>query len=723
MVVIDENSPQRVLGGRYQLGARLGTPGRSSTVFEALDLHLERAVAVKLLDPNAVATPDLLARFRAAAHELTTLSHPNIVAVYDFGQEEIGGVLRPYLVMELLTGGSMRAILDRGRTLSPSQALMIGLDACRGLDHAHRRGIVHGDVKPSNLLFGEDRRLRIADLGISRLVAHATGATAASLDLGSARYASPEQAQDKRIDGKSDVYSLALILTESVTGQLPFAADTTVATLANRVDHLLPVSADLGALAAVLERAGRPNPAERSSASEFGRALVQAAQQLPKPQPLSLVIEGTSLFDAPPGQETTTELTRFADATGGILRDPSGAIQRDPSGAIARDSSGVFSLDSSDAISRDPSRSIRRDPTGAVLRDPSGAIIRDTTGSLPRSKRSGDSTGGLTRPRVVGVDEQGRAQSITPTVSRRPVITYLLLALGMVLAGVLGVVAYRKLTVPSFAVPSLVGIDEGQATNEISANDWKIEIRRELNDEQELGKVIRTDPAAGVKLKRGSVFVMVVSDGPTLSTLPELTGQQVDQAKALLTAVGLTGITAEEQFDESIPPGQVISWKIAASPGLIAGSQVVKGTAVNLYVSKGPAPRGIKDLTGITFADAKVFLEAQGLLVTQTGEDFSDTVPAGQIMAQSIPDGTSVERGTTIEVTVSKGPDVVPVPNLGGLGFDAAKAAIEANGLTVGTFTGNFLSGTLIGTTFGGANVDAGQLIKRGSALDLTFSP
>ncbi|HEY5876816.1 MAG TPA: serine/threonine-protein kinase, partial [Ilumatobacteraceae bacterium] len=176
-----------------------------STVFEAVDLQLERAVAVKVLHPSAVTDPEFFQRFRAAAEQLSGLSHPNLVAVHDWGQEDIRGAMSPYLVMELLTGGSLRSVLDRGRLLSPSQALIVGLDACRGLDHAHRRGLVHGDIKPSNLLFGDDRRLRVADLGIARLIAEANGDDVSSMDLASARYVSPEHAQHRPIDGKADV--------------------------------------------------------------------------------------------------------------------------------------------------------------------------------------------------------------------------------------------------------------------------------------------------------------------------------------------------------------------------------------------------------------------------------------------------------------------------------------------------------------------------------------
>ena len=207
------------------------------------------------------------------------------MAIFDWGADQHV----PYLVLEYLGGGSLRAMLDRGRLLSPSQALMVGLEASRGLDYAHRRDLVHRDIKPANLLFGEDRRLRIADFGLARAIADAAWTEPAGVLLGTARYASPEQAKGEPVNGKSDVYSLALTLVESVTGEVPFAGETTVATLMNRLDRLMPVSAELGPLASVIERAGRPDPAERSTAAELGQGLITAAEKLPRPAPLALV--------------------------------------------------------------------------------------------------------------------------------------------------------------------------------------------------------------------------------------------------------------------------------------------------------------------------------------------------------------------------------------------------------------------------------------------------
>src|SRR5215510_8054659 len=269
----------RVLGGRYRLVAAVGT-GASATVYQADDVQLRRRVAVKVLHPSLAEDSAFLRRFQAEAQAAAALSHPNIMAVFDWGADERA----PYLVLEYLGGGSLRAMLDRGRLLSPSQALLVGLEAARDLDYAHRRGFVHRDIKPANLLFGEDRRLRIADFGLARAIAEAAWTEPDGVVLGTTRYASPEQARGLAVDGKTDVYSLTLTLIEAVTGQVPFAADTTVATLMNRLDKLMPVSADLGPLASVLERAGRPEPSERYDAGELARALVKAAERLPRPR-------------------------------------------------------------------------------------------------------------------------------------------------------------------------------------------------------------------------------------------------------------------------------------------------------------------------------------------------------------------------------------------------------------------------------------------------------
>ena len=309
----------RVLGGRYRLVAPVGA-GASAQVYLADDVQLRRQVAVKVLHPALSGDPTFLKRFRAEARAAAALSHPNVMAVYDWGEEEDLSDYGPYLVLEYLGGGSLRSMLDSGRLLNPSQALVLGLEAARGLEYAHRRGFVHRDIKPANLLFDEEGRLRIADFGLARAIAEAAWTEPSGVVLGTARYASPEQAQGKAVDGKSDVYSLALVLIESVTGKVPFSSDTTVSTLMSRIDALLPVPDSMGPLRSVVERAGRPDPLERYDAAELGRALVGTAERLPRPAVPSRAAEAVdgrpsrSHDDEVGGVDDGNSRRRFADS-------------------------------------------------------------------------------------------------------------------------------------------------------------------------------------------------------------------------------------------------------------------------------------------------------------------------------------------------------------------------------------------------------------------------
>ena len=212
---------------------------------------------------------------------MAALNHPNILQVYDWGEEHG----EPYLVLEYLAGGSLRQVYDTGALLSPQQAVRVGLQATAGLDYAHRRGLVHRDIKPANLLFDGDGRLRIADFGLARALAEASWTEPDGAILGTARYSAPEQVEGFVLDGKADVYALALVLYEGVTGETPFIGDTTIATLMARVGALLPEHDALGPLNDVLVWAAAPEPSERFDAAQFSLRLEELAATLPEPAP------------------------------------------------------------------------------------------------------------------------------------------------------------------------------------------------------------------------------------------------------------------------------------------------------------------------------------------------------------------------------------------------------------------------------------------------------
>jgi len=680
MVSFGDDQIGRVLGGRYRLLAPVGT-GASATVYVADDVQLQRRVAVKVLHRSLAEDPAFLKRFRAEAQAAAALGHPNVMAVYDWGQDGDEPHVTPYLVLEFLAGGSLRSMLDRGRQLSPSQALLVGLEAARGLDYAHRRGFVHRDVKPANLLFGEDRRLRIADFGLARAIAEAAWTEPDGVVLGTARYASPEQARGNTVDGKTDVYSLALTLVEAVTGQVPFAADTTVATLMNRLDKLMPVSPELGSLAPVLERAGRPDPAERYDAGELARALVQAAERLPRPAPLPLVPtlplaggDETVLVGVPGGRRAydaeggATDLTTVGGpasprapvpvvVAGSPVAQPVAGGQwvagaGAPGGSTAATDPTVALASASSAS--DATTPTRMPPSGPPVVTPPPAIY-DADNDRPRRK-----------------------------------LGWFIAAVGALVVALLvaaGVLFFVNRT-QSHAVASLVGMPRAEALNAVSEFDWKIDIQRHRSDAQPYDYVFDQTPKDG-KLDEGKPFTLFVSDGPVLHALPDITNQPQDAVTATLAAAGLTLNVASQQFDENVPAGAVLSWSVGNPPvPNPVGQEVPTGTAVDAVVSGGPAPRTIPDLVNHSFDEANATLSGAQLAVQQLESQYNDSIPSGNVISLNPPSGTQVPRGSTVQIVVSKGPDTVPVPSLVGQTLDQAKASLAAVGLTVGGVAG-----------------------------------
>ena len=273
----------RVVGGRYRLLRAVGS-GASAHVYVAEDVRLRRRVALKVLHPALAEDKSFLRRFQAEAQIVAALRHPGIVRVYDWGED--GGAA--YLAMELLEGGSLRALLDSGYRLNVSQAAALGLDVAAALAYAHSRGLVHRDVKPANLLFDEEGHASVADFGIARALAEASWTEPMGALVGTARYAAPEQLRGRPLDGRADVYALAVVLVEAVTGTVPFARDTVLAALLARADQPLHVPAALGPLGPVLEQGGTADPERRLNAESVAHAIALVARQLRAPAPLPL---------------------------------------------------------------------------------------------------------------------------------------------------------------------------------------------------------------------------------------------------------------------------------------------------------------------------------------------------------------------------------------------------------------------------------------------------
>jgi len=676
----------RVLGDRYRLLAPVGSGG-SGHVFVADDVRLRRRVAVKMLHPALADDDAFLRRFRAEARAAAALNHPNVMAVYDWGEEEGG----PYLVCEYLGGGSLRSVLDRGRRLSPSQALLIGLEAARGLDYAHRRGLVHRDIKPANLLFDEDGRLRIGDFGLARALAEAAWTEPIGTVLGTARYAAPEQVSGAPIDGKSDVYSLALVLVEAVTGRVPFAADTTVATLMGRLDRPIEAPPELGPLAAVVSRAGRPDPAERLDAAGLGSALQSLALSLPTPEPLPLagpaiVDEVGSIADptdigprpgakasagpAPAAAQRATAPTTANDRT--VASQP--LVDLDDDGLDATGLVATAGPESTGATPVVPAgRSRRRQPAAGAL-DATVAQGIPAVTTAPAATKAG---------RKAERKAEQRATYVPPELSkagRRRRRRWPLVLVLFVLAGGVGAGWYLLVgkDVPSHPLPSVIDQPELQAAGALRTLNFDVDIRQEFFDGSVPGVVKLQDPPGGgsATLKEGKRVTLVVSKGPAPTPVPALADLDEAAARAAVVGVGHVVGTITPTFSETVEEGIVIDWtKKGESPP--------KGATVDLVVSAGPEPRELPALAGATYDEAVAALAALDLDATRVDVFTDDDGAAGRVVSTSPAAGEEVSRGSSVTVTVSKGRP--SVPKLGGLSAEEAAAALGAVGLEVGS--------------------------------------
>ena len=691
-----ENMPGTVLGGRYQLDQARGEATQSAsgaTQFDATDLSSHEEVSVRvvplsrLVDPALGSTTpaDAQGAFEQQADIASSLRHPCIETVLDHGEAILDGEKYVYVVGERLSGGSLREFLDRGRRLTPSQALIVGVDVCRALDAAAKVGITHGDLRPSRLVFGLDKRVRLVGFG-------APLKTLDSLGLEQAIYSAPELAEGGARGASSDIYSLALILIEAMTGDVPFTADTVAAAFTNRAGKLLPVSADFGALAQVLERAGRPESNERFSPREMGQALVQAAEKMARPTPIDIV--GGGMFDDVESDSTTPKETA-------------------PSDAVASDAAGDSSTNEPILIRTTPKVDA---PTGTTPI----AIIDSTDGVNTPITIGGDDTG----PIVLDADtlsvlaaEDETTQVVRPKKrwGRRLIIA----AVALVLIAGVGAGAYFTVLNPKNPVPQLVGLTEAEARNQVSQFGWTVEVLKERSDTVAAGQIISTNPVLGVNVAKRSTLTLVVSEGPTLSQLTEINALTFEAASAALTELGLKAEKIDLP-DEVIAPGVVVSWSIPDQPTLKAGDSVVKGTTVAVNVSSGPALRDIPNLVGKTLEEATKTLNDMGLVVVEAPTLGHPEIPAGQISIQLPAAGEKLARGGTVTLTVSKGQVTTLIPSIYGKDFATVKARLEKYGMVIGEVTGNKNRG-LKSASIDGKVVRNFTRVVVGKTVDLTF--
>jgi serine/threonine-protein kinase len=648
----------RVLGKRYRLLSALGT-GASAHVFLAEDVSLQRHVAVKVLQPGLATDEAFLKRFGAEARSVASLNHPHVLRVFDWGEDTDG----PYLVLEYLGGGSLRDLLDRGVRLTHSQAAHLGAEVAQGLAYAHARGLVHRDIKPANLLFDEEGLVRVADFGVARALAEAAYTEPAGAMVGTARYMSPESAEGKPVDGKADVYSLALVLYEALSGTVPFVTDTTIGTLAARVGQPLPPNEALGPLDDVLARAAAPQASARLDAAGFAARLGALASALPTPEPLALhppehiPLAPVNGFRPP----AVSELTQVPPAAGKAGAKPAPVGTKAGPGEI---------FDAEPGSARARAEAAGGDGDGLVI-----AVRRKS-----RKKMWW----------IIGV-----------------VVLVLALAAGALVA------VHDKVFTPSHPVPTLAGLTLDQARAAAAKDHFTLHVE---NGQKSItvgnGVIISQSPKVGKVLKQGAILSVVPSIGPPAVAVPSLAGMNCTQATVALTNAHLKGGCVAGQYSDTVATGVAITWSY---DGAQDPQTAPYGSIIDIVPSLGhgpvPVPTTISQTD--TYQDALVLLQAAGLNGTEAYNTSSSGVAAGDVISLEPPSGTSVPYGSTVTVTISTGPPTTTVPNVYGDTVSQATTTLQDDGLTVSGVQGN-PNGTATGT-----NPPGGTTVPTGSSVQI----
>ena len=635
-----------VVDGRYVIARRIARGGMA-TVYRARDKRLERDVAIKLMHRHLAESPDFTARFNREARAAARLSSAYVVTVHDQGVWDSGDGRHAYLVMEYVPGPDVRSELIRTGSFTLGTALAITEQTLRALSSAHSAGIVHRDVKPENVMLTSrippvsiferpEIHAKVADFGLARAVTSVSPTTGQA--MGTVTYMAPEVITTGVAEAPADVYAVGIMLYEFLTGELPFQAETPIATAYMHINEPMPhvaeqadwIPASLDSFIALLtakDASQRP-----ANGEEALRELLAITRSIPEedlirripviPAPQSDGEDDDGEDDAPPDPKPLPAApTTTMPMPGPVPPDGAApAAEPIPPGGGADDGNGA--------------RRLRRRRTD----------LRHETPELPGRRR-----------------RQGRrawaALAILLAVALTAVLWYFRAGPG------------KRVTIPAVA-----GQTYEQALSSLREEGLTARRRNVYSDTVPSGSVVSTDPGGGGRVHPSRVVTVTVSRGVEQVTVPDLSGLSAQEARRRLGSARLVDREAAV-YSESVDEGRVVSQSVAAD------TAVNHDSAVTVTISKGRQPIRVPNVVGKSEADANNAIRKAGLTVSRQ-EEHSDTVAQGVVISQDPSKGT-VHRGDSVTVVVSQGPELVDVPNVVDMRREEATTTLQNAGFQV----------------------------------------
>ena len=666
------------LGKRYEVLSKIGAGGMAD-VYKGKDHMLNRYVAIKVLKKEFKEDENFVRKFRSEAQAAAGLIHPNVVNVYDVGEDR--GLY--YMVMELVEGITLKEYIDKKGRLSHKETISIAIQMCTGIGVAHAANIIHRDIKPQNIIISKDGKVKVTDFGIAKAT---TSNTISSNAMGSVHYTSPEQARGGFSDQKSDIYSIGITLYEMVTGQVPFDGDSTVSVAIKHLqEEITPPSEIVPDIPYSLEQI------ILKCTQKNGERRYKNTDELIQDLKRSLVDpDGDFVIIPPLGNADTVIIT---DEELDDIR--SSYDEEDDFDEYDEDEYG--DEEEFDEYDEDDDEYDEYDDD------------EEYGGKGKKGKGSDD-----VNPRMKKV------MKILTIVVAIIIVFILVFAIGKaagIFKGGFGIDTVDTDEKAKVKVPNVVGMTEDEARKTLNKKGLGFKVvAREESKKYEEGTVSKQKTEAGKRVAKNTTIQVVVSSGLIGDeiTVPDVSNMSESEAQKALEDAGFEKITSDFAYSDSVAEGDVIGTTPAAN------AKATKDTEIVMKVSKGSEKKTVPNVVGQQDGDAQNAITAAGLTVGTVTYEYYDDVPKGQVVSQTVAGGKKVAPGTSVGLTISSGPkppEKISVPPVTNTTLDNARQLLSSAGLKAGNITyqhsDTVESGNVISCTPGvGSSVDEGSSVN-----------